>query len=191
MPWLFKKKTPPRDTNHSTNKDDDSKKKREEEEENEGYMEEFGVTDRLLDYVSGFTINAFKDYPLLDDGRDGHANPSAESASSVSKDLTDWQERHAVLVLSRVKELSQLRYVLCPRHLKEKQFWRIYFLLVKTYTSPYEIRAVQKAKLRMMELENEKFVDKAAIEVEMADKKHTSGSLSKLQCDPEHFADEV
>jgi hypothetical protein len=51
-------------------------------------------------------------------------------------DLTGWQERHAVLVLSKAKELAKIRYDLCPRHMKDKQFWRIYFLLAKSYTSP-------------------------------------------------------
>lgn len=33
------------------------------------------------------------------------------------------------------QELSQLRYRLCPGHLKEQQFWRIYFMLVKSYVA--------------------------------------------------------
>ncbi|KAA8550635.1 hypothetical protein F0562_002319 [Nyssa sinensis] len=49
------------------------------------------------------------------------------NSGNVGKDLSDWQERHAPLVLSEVKEMSQLRFRLCPRHLKERQFWRIYY----------------------------------------------------------------
>ncbi|KAK9006880.1 hypothetical protein V6N11_019211 [Hibiscus sabdariffa] len=52
------------------------------------------------------------------EGEQNHSN-----FSNVRKDLSDWQERHAVLVLSKVKELSQLRFKLCPRHLKEENFW--------------------------------------------------------------------
>ena len=33
------------------------------------------------------------------------------------------------------QEISQLRYMLCPRHLKESQFWRIYFKLVKSHVA--------------------------------------------------------
>ncbi|ONK72505.1 uncharacterized protein A4U43_C04F20120 [Asparagus officinalis] len=162
--------------------------KAKREEGDEAYLEEFGVTEQLLDYVKGFTINAFKDYPLQDDEKGQQIDGCA---SNVSKDLTEWQERHATLVLSKAKEIAQLRYVLCPRHLKERQFWRIYFLLVKTYTSPYEIRALTKAKLRMLEIQNEKSIDKAAIEVEMTDTKLGSDSSITLQCNSEQLADEL
>uniref|UniRef100_A0A0E0DJJ3 MPN domain-containing protein n=1 Tax=Oryza meridionalis TaxID=40149 RepID=A0A0E0DJJ3_9ORYZ len=94
------------------------------------------------------------------------AIPRVEAA-----DLTGWQERHAVLVLSKAKELAKIRYDLCPRHMKDKQFWRIYFLLAKSYTSPYELRAIQKEKVRRMETENGKAKDVTTVEVEMQESK--------------------
>ncbi|CAK9147904.1 unnamed protein product [Ilex paraguariensis] len=116
--------------------------------------------------------------------------------SNVRQDLTKWQERHAKLVLSTVKEqdtvlnavsaritkairfplpfvcmllripgkerqviglvlkvealemrsrgsseaniseVSKLRYELCPRVMKERKFWRIYFILVNSHVAP-------------------------------------------------------
>jgi hypothetical protein len=58
------------------------------------------------------------------------------SASNVRKDLSEWQERHATLVLGSVKQISKLRYELCPRVMKERRFWRIYFTLVSTHVAP-------------------------------------------------------
>ncbi|KAK8604490.1 hypothetical protein V6N13_099431 [Hibiscus sabdariffa] len=70
-------------------------------------------------------------FPVQDNGN----NETTQISSNVRKDLSDWQERHAILVLSKVKELSQLRFKLCPRHLKEENFWRIYFMLVKSHVA--------------------------------------------------------
>ncbi|PWA83126.1 BSD domain-containing protein [Artemisia annua] len=84
-----------------------------------------------------------------------------------SKDLSDWQEKHAVLVLSKVKELSQLRFRLCPRYLKEQQFWRIYFTLVKNHVAKYELHAIRLEKLKQMAIENKKDMNNSGYEVEM------------------------
>ncbi|CBI37310.3 hypothetical protein VitviT2T_010085 [Vitis vinifera] len=100
--------------------------------------EVLGVTDQLIDTVKSFSFHTFKNFPLQDDhGINGGDNSQATS-TNIGKDLSEWQERHAMLVLSKVKELSQLRYRLCPGHLKEQQFWRIYFMLVKSYVAEYE-----------------------------------------------------
>ncbi|KAJ4954574.1 hypothetical protein NE237_011357 [Protea cynaroides] len=133
--------------------------------------EEFGMSEQLKNFVKSFTVDTFKNFPLQDDqGTVDSAGDSAPTTSSnVQKDLSEWQERHAILVLSRVKEISQLRYILCPRHLKERQFWRIYFKLVKDNVTPYEIRAIQRAKLKRMGMEDEKSLSTSAYEVEMAE----------------------
>lgn len=54
----------------------------------------------------------------------------------------------------------------------------------------YEIRASTKAKLRMLELQNKESIDTAAIEVEMTDAKHASGSSVTLQRDSELLVEE-
>jgi len=89
--------------------------------------EEIGVTPQLLDFLRTLSPDAFKAAALQLQGG---------SAEAAAGDLTSWQERHAVLVLSKAKELAKIRYDLCPRHMKDKQFWKIYFLLSKSYISP-------------------------------------------------------
>nr|XP_016508556.1 PREDICTED: uncharacterized protein LOC107826121 isoform X2 [Nicotiana tabacum] len=85
-------------------------------------LEKFGVTDDLREFVKGITINTFQDFPL--------------EVSNVRQDLTEFQEKHAKLVLQSVKEISKLRYELCPRIMRERKFWRIYFILVNSHVAP-------------------------------------------------------
>jgi hypothetical protein len=40
------------------------------------------------------------------------------------------------MFLSFVQEISKFRYELCPRYMKERKFWRVYFLLVNSYIAP-------------------------------------------------------
>lgn len=127
----------------------------------------YGVTDQLLDFVKNFSIDTFRNFSL----------PEEENGW---KDLSDWQQRHAVLVLSKLKELSQLRFKLCPRFLKDNQFWTIYFVLVKGFVSKYELHAIQLDKLKQMRLENENIPDVAACEVEMSEAKQTTDVLPTI-----------
>ncbi|KAF5741262.1 hypothetical protein HS088_TW10G00258 [Tripterygium wilfordii] len=137
-----------------------------------------GVTQPLIDHIQTFTVDTFKNFRLQDDNgvTDADATPTNSSAN-LRQDLSEWQQRHATLVLSRVKELSQLRFMLCPRHLKERQFWRIYFMLVKSHIAKYELSAVQLAKLKKMETENDEPQHFSVYEVEMAETKQVA-SLS-------------
>ncbi|KAL6844426.1 hypothetical protein ACP4OV_026099 [Aristida adscensionis] len=124
--------------------------------------EELGVTPQLLDFLRTLSPDAFKSAALQLQGGSGEA---------AAGELSGWQERHAVLVLSKAKELAKIRYDLCPRHMKDKQFWRIYFLLAKSYISPYELRAIQREKIRRMETENGKSKEVITVEVEMQESK--------------------
>ncbi|XP_039031283.1 uncharacterized protein LOC120165925 [Hibiscus syriacus] len=135
-----------------------------EHEETDEFM---GVSQQLIDYVKSFTLDTFKNFPIQDNG-----SIETQTSSNVRNDLSDWQQRHAVLVLSKVKELSRLRFKLCPRHLKEEQFWRIYFMLVKSHVSEYELHAIQRAKQKSHAMTNEKTSDTGAYEVEMAERNH-------------------
>uniref|UniRef100_A0A7N0VAN5 BSD domain-containing protein n=1 Tax=Kalanchoe fedtschenkoi TaxID=63787 RepID=A0A7N0VAN5_KALFE len=107
----------------------------------------FGVTDDLREFVKEITINTFKDFPLGDDSEIS----DVPTISNISQDLTKWQEKHAKLVLSTVKEISKLRYELCPRFMKERKFWRIYFLLVNTHVSSYEKRYMEDLQKEVKE----------------------------------------
>ncbi|XP_047966998.1 uncharacterized protein LOC125211308 isoform X2 [Salvia hispanica] len=95
-------------------------------------LEKYGVTDELRDFVKEITINTFQDFPLEDDSGES----DVPMVSNIRQDLTEWQEKHAKLVLVTVKEVSKLRYQLCPRVMKERKFWRIYFILVKSHVAP-------------------------------------------------------
>ncbi|XP_051115955.1 uncharacterized protein LOC127241102 [Andrographis paniculata] len=105
-------------------------------------LEKFGVTDDLREFVKGITKNTFEDFPLEDDSE----MSDIPTVSNVRQDLNEWQEKHAKLVLLNVKEISKLRYQLCPRVMKERKFWRIYFILVNSHVSPYEQRYMEEVK---------------------------------------------
>ncbi|GAB4845352.1 hypothetical protein Ancab_038760 [Ancistrocladus abbreviatus] len=115
----------------------------------EGELEKFGVTDELREFVEEITMNTFQDFPLPDDA----PMSDVPTVSNVQQDLTKWQERHATVVLSTVKEISKLRYELCPRIMKERKFWRIYFILVNSHVAPYEKRYMEELNLNSAEQE--------------------------------------
>ncbi|XP_052179568.1 uncharacterized protein LOC127792933 [Diospyros lotus] len=106
-------------------------------------LERFGVSDELRDFVKGITFDTFRDFPLEDDSE----MSDVPTVSNIRQDLTAWQERHAKLVLLTVKEISKLRYELCPRVMKERKFWRIYFILVNSHVAPYEKRYMEDSEL--------------------------------------------
>ncbi|KAI9088469.1 hypothetical protein K1719_029918 [Acacia pycnantha] len=110
-------------------------------------LERFGITEELREFVKGITSSTFRDFPLEDDMQ----LSDVPTVSNVRKDLTEWQEKHANLVLSTVKEISKLRYELCPRVMKERRFWRVYFILMNSHISPYEKRYMEDAKLESSE----------------------------------------
>nr|XP_043638824.1 uncharacterized protein LOC122609937 [Erigeron canadensis]XP_043638825.1 uncharacterized protein LOC122609937 [Erigeron canadensis] len=103
-------------------------------------LERFGITDELREFVKEITIDTFRDFPLQDDTEVS----DVPTVSNVRQDLTKFQEIHAKLVLSTVKEISKLRYELCPRVMRERKFWRIYFLLVNSHVIPYEKRYMEE-----------------------------------------------
>ncbi|KAF3331426.1 BSD domain [Carex littledalei] len=107
-------------------------------------LEVFGVTEDLREFVRGLTLNTFRDFPLQDEPE----VTEVPTVSNVRQDLNEWQAKHATIVLSAVKEISKFRYDLCPRYMKERKFWRIYFLLVNTYVSPYERRYMDELKAK-------------------------------------------
>ncbi|KAF1863787.1 hypothetical protein Lal_00030892 [Lupinus albus] len=109
-------------------------------------LEKFGVTDDLRSFVKGLTSTTFQHFSLSNDESEGSDVPTV--ASNVRKDLNEFQEKHATLVLTTVKEISRLRYELCPRAMKERHFWKIYFTLVNTHVAPYETQYMEDVQLR-------------------------------------------
>ncbi|KAJ0048320.1 hypothetical protein Pint_16306 [Pistacia integerrima] len=59
----------------------------------------FGITEELREFVKEITISTFQDFPLEDDSE----ITDVPTESNVRKDLNEWQEKHATLVLSTVK----------------------------------------------------------------------------------------
>ncbi|KAG7023275.1 hypothetical protein SDJN02_14300 [Cucurbita argyrosperma subsp. argyrosperma] len=107
-------------------------------------LQKFGINEELRDFVKGITMSTFRDFPLEDDSQVSNI----PTVSNISQDLTVWQTKHASLVLSTVKEISTLRYELCPRIMKERKFWRIYFLLVNRHIAPYEKKYMEDVMLK-------------------------------------------
>ncbi|KAF8108283.1 hypothetical protein N665_0112s0039 [Sinapis alba] len=104
----------------------------------------FGITDDLREFVKGLTSATFKAFPEQDESSE--VSESGTTESNVRKDLSEWQERHATLVLGSFKQISKLRYELCPRVMKERRFWRIYFTLVSTHVAPYERKYMEELR---------------------------------------------
>ncbi|XP_061355287.1 uncharacterized protein LOC133299812 [Gastrolobium bilobum] len=155
------------------------------------HLESFGITDHLREFVKGITITTFTDFPLQDDTQ----LSDVPAVSNVRQDLTQWQEKHASLVLSTVKEISRLRYELCPRVMKERRFWRIYFILVNSHIAPYENRYMEDAKLKSSEqVQDHKVVEMEPLKVESTSnqevqevKKETKTSASSTEQDLDVF----
>ncbi|XP_039044773.1 uncharacterized protein LOC120184345 isoform X2 [Hibiscus syriacus] len=97
-------------------------------------LRKFGITDDLRDFIKGFTPSTFQNFPSPAQDEPEPSDVTTKG-SNVRKDLSEWQERHATLVLTTVKEIKKLRYELCPRLMKERSFWRIYFTLVSTHVA--------------------------------------------------------
>lgn len=90
----------------------------------------FGITPDYQDFVRSLNYSTFRDFPEehlqpLDDGGEG--------SGSGSKSLSPWQARHATLVVQSVKEMNELRFVLCPRRMTDERFWAVYFSLAKKH----------------------------------------------------------
>ncbi|KAL4374247.1 hypothetical protein AHAS_Ahas05G0162700 [Arachis hypogaea] len=112
---------------------------------NDDDLEKFGVTDDLRSFVRGLTSTTFQNFPLNESQA---SDVPTVASNNVRKDLNDFQEKHATLVLITVKEISRLRYELCPRTMKERHFWKIYFTLVNTHVAPYEKKYMEEVQLR-------------------------------------------
>ncbi|KAG6472781.1 hypothetical protein ZIOFF_070259 [Zingiber officinale] len=130
----------------------------------ESELEKFGITKELREFVRGITIDTFRDFPMqgaskilsfssrvLFSGRyqvsilpefttvislDEPEMSDTPTVSNVRQDLNEWQARHAALLLSTVEVISKFRYELCPRYMKERKFWRIYFIIVNNHVAP-------------------------------------------------------
>ncbi|PSS28941.1 Synapse-associated protein [Actinidia chinensis var. chinensis] len=139
----------------------------------------FGITDDLREFVRGLTSSTFQNFPVQDD----LPMSDVPTISNIRQDLTEWQQKHASLVLTTVQEISRLRYELCPRHMKDANFWRIYFTLVSTHVSPYEKQYVEEIKLK----EAEKIKDDKVHQTSITNQKSMTSTSSSAEQDLDTF----
>ncbi|CAN6363152.1 unnamed protein product [Urochloa humidicola] len=80
-----------------------------------------GVTEEVVAFARDAALRheLWLDFPLLPD-----------DADSDDFDMTDAQQDHALAVESVAPELADLRIELCPSHMSEGCFWKIYFVLL-------------------------------------------------------------
>ncbi|MBA0578396.1 hypothetical protein Gorai_020679, partial [Gossypium raimondii] len=157
--------------------------------EQEKELESFGINEELRDFVKGITLSTFQDFPLPDD------SPMSDvpTISNVRQDLTEWQEKHAKLVLSTVKEISKLRFELCPRVMRERKFWRIYFLLVNSHVAPYEkwymeeIERTTAEKIRDKKMKESSNIEMTSQQQAKESKQHNKTSASFVEQDLDVF----
>lgn len=133
----------------------------------ESELRAFGVTDDLRDFVKGLTSTTFQNFPIQEEAE--ASDMTTTTVSNVRKDLTEWQEKHATIVLTTVKEISRLRYELCPRVMKERRFWKIYFTLVNSHVAPFEKQYMEELKLKAAEDIKDDKVKQASEENEKAE----------------------
>ncbi|PWZ23036.1 hypothetical protein Zm00014a_020037 [Zea mays] len=147
-------------------------------------LERYGITDDLREFVKDMTISTFRDFPLQDEPE----MSDVPTVSNVRQDLSEWQARHATLVLSAVKEISKFRYELCPRYMKERKFWRVYFLLVNSYIAPFEKKSLEELKVKAEEekRDSQKQASQASTTFEPKD---TKAPIKTSSTNPEHDLD--
>ncbi|ESR46899.1 BSD domain-containing protein [Citrus sinensis] len=91
----------------------------EEEEEEEG-LSAVGITDEVLAFASNIAHHpeTWLDFPL------------DEEEDLDDFDMSDAQKEHALAIQHFAPRLAALRIELCPFHMSENYFWKIYFVLL-------------------------------------------------------------
>ncbi|KAM3293940.1 hypothetical protein ACQJBY_037068 [Aegilops geniculata] len=86
-----------------------------------GGSEAAGATEDVIAFARDAAMRPelWLDFPLLPD-----------DADSDDFDISDAQQDHALAVESMALELADLRIELCPSHMSEGCFWKIYFVLL-------------------------------------------------------------
>ncbi|KAL0286895.1 UNVERIFIED_CONTAM: hypothetical protein Scaly_2552600 [Sesamum calycinum] len=144
--------TAPADSSSTANSHTRSSKNKLQEEEEEKF---YGITEQLIEFIKSFSLETFRNFSLPD--AEGSSCDGGNSGN-VRKDLSDWQETHAMLVLSRVKFDDRIG--------KERDSFE-----VGGWDGGYELHAVRLAKLKEIRMENETVSSGSAYEVEMSEAK--------------------
>ncbi|XP_076936152.1 uncharacterized protein LOC143603142 [Bidens hawaiensis] len=87
-------------------------------------MESVGVTDEVLVFATNIAHHpeTWLDFPLSEEEEEEEDNDDFE--------MSDTQWNHTTLVEHHVPRLAALRIELCPVHMSESYFWKVYFVLL-------------------------------------------------------------
>ncbi|CAN6281544.1 unnamed protein product [Urochloa humidicola] len=97
----------------------------QDEEEVEEDWDVIGITEEVLAFATNIARHpeTWLDFPLLPD--------DDESDGPFSYfDMSDAQQEHALAIEHLAPRLAALRIELCPIHMSEECFWKIYFVLL-------------------------------------------------------------
>ncbi|OEL34490.1 hypothetical protein BAE44_0004497 [Dichanthelium oligosanthes] len=109
--------------------DGELEEQRVRHEEEEGEVEEdwdvIGITEEVLAFATNIARHpeTWLDFPLLPDDDD----PDGPFSYF---DMSDAQQEHALAIEHLAPRLAALRIELCPIHMSEECFWKIYFVLL-------------------------------------------------------------
>lgn len=88
-----------------------------------------GVTEEVLAFARNISMHpeTWLDFPLFTDDED-----------SDDFDMSDAQQEHALAVERLAPRLAALRIELCPGHMSEGCFWKIYFVLLHSRLNKHD-----------------------------------------------------
>ncbi|CAD6341484.1 unnamed protein product [Miscanthus lutarioriparius] len=97
----------------------------EEEEEVEEDWDVIGITEEVLAFATNIARHpeTWLDFPLL------HDDDESDGPFSYF-DMSDAQQEHSLAIEHLAPRLAALRIELCPIHMNEECFWKIYFVLL-------------------------------------------------------------
>ncbi|RZC44419.1 hypothetical protein C5167_037361 [Papaver somniferum] len=96
-----------------------------------------GVTDDVLAFARNIALHpeTWLDFPLEDD------------EDSDDFDMSDAQQEHALAVMNLAPELAALRMELCPEHISDGYFWKIYFVLLHSRLSKHDAEVLSTPQI--------------------------------------------
>ncbi|KAD6796184.1 hypothetical protein R6Q59_003080 [Mikania micrantha] len=96
-----------------------------DQEKDTGYV---GVTDEVVVFATNIAHHpeTWLDFPL------------SEEEDSDDFEMSDTQWNHATLVEHLVPRLAALRIELCPIHMSESYFWKVYFVLLHSRLNKHD-----------------------------------------------------
>ncbi|XP_011628029.1 uncharacterized protein LOC18446937 [Amborella trichopoda] len=113
--------------------------------------EAVGITEEVLAFARNISMHpeTWLDFPLFADDED-----------SDDFDMSDAQQEHALAVERLAPRLAALRIELCPSHMSEGCFWKIYFVLLHSRLNKHDAdllstpQIVEARSMLMHELQN-------------------------------------